>query len=86
MATSRDALVVVGPDGPRPFMRGIMVQSLVSRGVPFEVALETATRVRDRVAVRGEVFADELSKLSELREKGVITDAELQAQKAKLLG
>jgi 2-phosphoglycerate kinase len=44
-------------------MRGIMVQSLVSRGVPFEVALETATRVRDHVAVRGEVFADELSKL-----------------------
>jgi Short C-terminal domain/Phospholipase_D-nuclease N-terminal len=29
--------------------------------------------------------ADELSKLADLREKGVITDAEFQAQKAKLL-
>ncbi len=55
--------MVVGPDGPRPFMRGIMVQSLVSRGVPFEVALDTATQVRDQVAPRGEVHAQELSKL-----------------------
>ena len=30
--------------------------------------------------------ADELHKLSELKEKGVITDAEFEAQKAKLLG
>ena len=29
--------------------------------------------------------ADELSKLADLREKGVLTDAEFQAQKAKLL-
>ena len=42
-----------------------MVQDLVSRGVPFEVALETATRVRDRVRAQGEVDAQELSKLIE---------------------
>lgn len=30
--------------------------------------------------------ADELSKLAELRDKSVITDAEFEAQKAKLLG
>ena len=30
--------------------------------------------------------ADELSKLAELRDKGIITDAELEAQKTKLLG
>ncbi|MFQ5514400.1 MAG: ATP cone domain-containing protein [Myxococcota bacterium] len=58
-------LVVVGPDGPRPFMRGILVQSLVSRGVPFEVALATATEIRDRVSDKESVELSELSKLVE---------------------
>ncbi len=44
-------------------MRGILVQSLVSRGVPFDVALETATQVRDQIADRGEVSAEDISKL-----------------------
>jgi len=56
-------LVVVGPEGPRPFMRGILVQSLVSRGVPFDVALETATAIRDRIAAEREVRVGELSRL-----------------------
>lgn len=40
-----------------------MVQSLVSRGVPFELALETATAVRDRIEDRGEVQRFELAQL-----------------------
>ena len=36
--------------------------------------------------VAGSSTADELTKLAELRDKGIITDAELQAQKTKLLG
>lgn len=44
-------------------MRGILVQSLVSRGVPFDVALETATAVRDRIARRRDVEIAELSRL-----------------------
>ena len=44
-------------------MRGILVQSLVSRGVPFDVALDTASAIRDRVAAKGEVEVAELSKL-----------------------
>ena len=36
--------------------------------------------------VAGPSTADELAKLAELKDKGIITDAELQAQKAKLLG
>ncbi len=36
--------------------------------------------------VAGASTADELAKLAELKDKGVITDEELQAQKAKLLG
>jgi 2-phosphoglycerate kinase len=58
-------LVVVGPEGPRPFMRGILVQSLVSRGVPFDAALATATKVRERIARRGSVEQDELKQLVE---------------------
>ncbi len=36
--------------------------------------------------VVGSSTADELTKLAELKDKGIITDAELQAQKARLLG
>ena len=46
-------------------MRGIMVQSLVSRGVPFETALQTATVIRDKVAGRGQVPIEELARLVE---------------------
>src|SRR5258708_34408864 len=44
-------------------MRGILVQSLVTRGVPFDVAFQTATAVRDRIAARGRVRLEELSGL-----------------------
>ena len=44
-------------------MRGILVQSMVSRGVPFDVALATATEIRDRIAERGQVRPDELAEL-----------------------
>jgi hypothetical protein len=36
--------------------------------------------------VAGTSTADELTKLAELKDKGVINDAEFEAQKAKLLG
>jgi hypothetical protein len=36
--------------------------------------------------VVGSSTADELTKLADLRDKGIITDAELQDQKARLLG
>ena len=44
-------------------MRGILVQSLVRRGVPFDVALATATAIRDRIAPRGKIRLDEISGL-----------------------
>lgn len=62
---ANSALVVVGSDEPRPFMRGILVQSLVSRGVPFDVALETANEIRGRLANQEEVALHALSKLVE---------------------
>ena len=49
--------------GRRPFMRGIMVHSLMARGVDFEVAFATAGEVRKRVVGRGVVDRAELAKL-----------------------
>jgi 2-phosphoglycerate kinase len=46
-------------------MRGILVRSLVARGVPFELALETATRVRERLGSKGSVDIAELVALVE---------------------
>ncbi len=50
-------------------MRGIMVQSLVSRGVPFDLALETANQIREQIAdkEKGNVEISELSRLVEDR-------------------
>jgi 2-phosphoglycerate kinase len=50
-------------DAQRPFMRGIMVHSLMARGVSFDAAYETAERVRQKVRDRGIVTAAELAKL-----------------------
>jgi hypothetical protein len=36
-------------------------------------------------AARGETAVDQLEKLAELRDRGILTDAEFQAQKAKIL-
>jgi 2-phosphoglycerate kinase len=44
-------------------MRGIMVHSLMARGVPFEDALATAEHVRDRIKGRPEVERAELTAL-----------------------
>jgi membrane protease subunit (stomatin/prohibitin family) len=41
--------------------------------------------VRQAAATSGSSNADELSKLAELKNQGVITEAEFEAQKAKLL-
>ena len=57
-------LVVVG-ESRRPYMRGIMVHSLMARGVSFEDALETAEHVRERIKGRLEVKREELAKLVE---------------------
>jgi 2-phosphoglycerate kinase len=46
-------------------MRGILVQLLMSRGVPFDVALEASTRIRDRIAARGQIKREELARLVE---------------------
>ena len=65
---------------------------LIARGEGM--AERSAQAVADAEAMRrayiqdiaGTSTAEELSQLAALKEKGVITDEELQAQKAKLLG
>ncbi|NRA02546.1 MAG: hypothetical protein HRU00_08080 [Myxococcales bacterium] len=60
---AEETLSVVTAEGPRPFMRGILVQSLVSRGVPFDVAFATATQIRDRLEPEKQVGTAEIARL-----------------------
>jgi len=46
----------------RPFMRGIMVHSLMARGIAFDEAYRTANQIRERLRGRSVVPKDELTK------------------------
>jgi 2-phosphoglycerate kinase len=46
-------------------MRGILVQSLVSRGVPFDVALDVANRINEQISDRTQIKREELAHLVE---------------------
>jgi 2-phosphoglycerate kinase len=54
-------IVVDGDGKARPFMRGIMVHSLMARGVPFEDAYRTANEVRARIGTRTRVSKSEIA-------------------------
>ncbi len=58
---SDSRLAVEDEAGRRPFMRGIMIHSLMSRGISFEDAFETANRVRDGLKGEGVVTRGELA-------------------------
>ena len=47
----------------RPFMRGIMVHSLMARGLSFDEAYRVASQVREKVRPRAVVPRDELTEL-----------------------
>jgi 2-phosphoglycerate kinase len=49
-------------DRRRPFMRGIMIHSLMARGVSFEDAYLTANAIRDRLRGRETVAKEEVAK------------------------
>jgi 2-phosphoglycerate kinase len=53
---------VADGDRRRPFMRGIMIHSLMARGVPFEDAYLTANTIRDRLRGRERVTKEEIAK------------------------
>ena len=52
-------------DGRRPFMRGIMVHSLLSRGASFDEAYDAASQVRDKIRGREIVPRAELGSMIE---------------------
>jgi len=53
-------ILVEDEAGRRPFMRGIMVHSLMSRGVSFDDAYGVANAVRDKIRGRGVVSRKDL--------------------------
>jgi len=70
---------------------GVLAYLIIHGDGMAERSAQAAAEVEDmrRSYIRdvaGASTADELAKLAELKDKGVITDEELQAQKAKLLG
>jgi 2-phosphoglycerate kinase len=61
-AEGKGRVVVEDKGNRRPFMRGIMVHSLMARGVSFEDAYQTADQVWERIRGRSEVAKGELAK------------------------
>jgi 2-phosphoglycerate kinase len=57
-----DRILVEDASNRRPFMRGIMVHSLMARGIAFDQAYRTANRIRERLRGRSVVPKDELAK------------------------
>ena len=69
---------------------GVLVYLIIRGDSMAERSAQAAAEVEEirRAYIRdvtGQSTADELAKLAELRDKGVITEEELQAQKGKLL-
>jgi 2-phosphoglycerate kinase len=62
-AQAASAPLVEDASGRRPFMRGIMVHSLMARGVSFEDAYRAANLVRDQIRGREVVRREELASL-----------------------
>jgi 2-phosphoglycerate kinase len=54
-------ILVEDEAGRRPFMRGILIHSLMSRGVPFEDAFRAANEIRKRLRGRASVSRAELA-------------------------
>ena len=55
--------MVEDEQGRRPFMRGIMVHSLMSRGASFDDAYRSATAIRDKIRGREVVKRDEIASM-----------------------
>jgi hypothetical protein len=73
-----------------PFL-GILIYLIARGGKMQEHAVKDATEQQQAFdshvrEAAGTSTADDLAKLADLKDKGVLTDAEFQAQKAKILG
>jgi hypothetical protein len=75
-------------DGVSPFeLRAKLLPLLRQAGIPLEDESDEQPGPSDAAASQGSAYSlgDELAKLAQLHERGVLTDAELAAAKAKLL-
>jgi 2-phosphoglycerate kinase len=73
----RDRIFVEHESGPRPFMRGILVHSLMARGLSFEGAFGAANATRERLRGRGVVAREALARIVDevLQEGHLLEDA-----------
>src|SRR5512134_2226438 len=76
-AGGRDRIFVEHESGPRPFMRGILVHSLMARGLSFEDAFGAANVTRERLRGRGVVPRETLARVVDevLQEGHLLEDA-----------
>jgi 2-phosphoglycerate kinase len=74
---ARDRILVEHESGPRPFMRGILVHSLMARGLSFEDAFGAANATRERLRGRRLVPREALARIVDevLREGHLLEDA-----------
>jgi 2-phosphoglycerate kinase len=73
----RDRLFVEHDSGRRPFMRGILVHSLMARGLAFDDAFAVANAARERLRGRGVVPVRAVAETVDavLRERHLLEDA-----------
>lgn len=63
-ATSSERIQVEDASGRRPFMRGILIHSLMAQGVGYEDAYRAANAVRERIGSQGVVRRAEIARLA----------------------
>jgi 2-phosphoglycerate kinase len=76
-STGRERIYIEHDSVRRPFMRGILVHSLMARGLAFEDAYPAANAVRERLRGRGSVTVEELGAAVQevLRERSLPEEA-----------
>jgi 2-phosphoglycerate kinase len=75
--SGRERIFIEHDSVRRPFMRGILVHSLMARGLAFEDAYPAANAVRDRLRGRGSVTVEDLGQAVQdvLRERSLSEDS-----------
>jgi 2-phosphoglycerate kinase len=76
-ASGRERIYIEHDSVKRPFMRGILVHSLMARGLAFDDAYATANAVRERLRGRRSVSVEDLGRTLQdvLRERSLPEDA-----------
>src|SRR4029453_5662312 len=75
--SGRERIFIEHDSVRRPFMRGILVHSLMARGLAFEDPYPSGNAVRDRLRGRGSVTVEDLGQAVQevLRERSLPEDS-----------